>query len=171
MATMFDMTATTSGLDGERYDGELPASPTAALWTASEEEQKYRRRMKKKVSFSSEVKLHDGLTPRHYLFDKLITMYFVEQREVSELDVMAIADSEVSKILDIHEDLVDMISRIEEALADGRQCAPVLPRGGGMCTKLMGAHLPYIRVLDRVVEAAANRAASRKKQSEMQQQI
>lgn len=171
MATMLEVSADASELERQTYGGDIPASPTASL---CEQTHKFRRRsLLKRVSFSADVKPHDGLTPRNHTFDKLVTMYFVEQREVSELDVLAISGNEIARILELHEDLMDMTDRINQAVAQGRQCAPVLPRGGGMCTKLVEAHLPYIRVLDRVVEAAANRAilAHRRKEGAIQHRV
>ena len=157
MATLFAFPDPNSASIAQFATAELPSSPTAALWNSTEEEKNFRRKVKKSVKFTEEVKAHDGLTCRNALLDRLVTAYFVDQREVSELDVLSLTGNDVQNILNLHEDLVDLINRINEALAEGKQCAPVLPRGGGMCTKLMGAHLPYIRILDRVVEAAANR--------------
>jgi len=152
--------SSTYNVDVSSY--ELPASPTAALWTVDSSEAalkncQRRAASKKTVSFAEDVKPHDGLTGRNAIFDKLISAYFVEQREISELDVLHFTGQDYTKITALHEDLTDMINRIAEAVEDGRQCAPVLPRGGGLCTKLCPPHLPYVRVLDRVVEAAANR--------------
>lgn len=142
----------------EQFVGELPPSPTAALWTTEEEtEQRKRATPRKTVSFAEDVKDHDGLTVRNAIFDRLICAYFVEQREISELDILTFCGQDLAKIVELHEDLVDMVERISEAVENGRQAAPVLPRGGGLCTKLCPPHVPYVKVLDRVVEAAANR--------------
>jgi hypothetical protein len=145
----------------EQYisSSDLPASPTAALWTDSSSAASARRRKSqlKSVSFADDVKEHDGLTTRNAIFDALITAYFVEQREISELDVLQLTGQDTCKLMQLHEDLLDMVTRINDAVELGRQCAPVLPRGGGLCTKLCPPHVPYIRVLDRVVEAAGNR--------------
>lgn len=143
---------------------EQPASPTAALWNSSanldvemKEEGSRRKAAKRNVCFAEDAKEHDGLTGRSAIFDRLITAYFVEQREISELDVLNLTGQNLTTVLELHQDLMDMAQRIAEAAEDGRTCAPVLPRGGGLCTKLCIPHLPYVRVLDRVVEAAANR--------------
>jgi hypothetical protein len=142
---------------------EQPPSPTASLWTedATQSTKQARRRtqstVRRSVCFAEDVKTHDGLTERNAIFDRLIAAYFVEQREISELDVLNLTGQNLPVVLELHQDLMDMAERISEAAEDGRQCAPVLPRGGGLCTKLCIPHLPYVRVLDRVVEAAANR--------------
>ena len=147
---------------GEHCNVAAPASPTASLWDEASAAAESRAvvsspRKSKRVVFSEEVKAHDGLTRRCAIFDELVTLYFVDQQEVSELDVLRIAGNDLTNIVHLHEDLLDMSARIQDAVNDGRQCAPVLPRGGGMCTKLCPPHVVYIQVLDRVVEAAGNR--------------
>lgn len=143
------------------YQEQLPPSPTAALYHHNGETTEHktirRRSSDKSVSFATDVKTHDGLTSRNAVFDRLISAYFVEQREISELDVINLTGQNLTTVLELHQDLLDMAQRISEAAEEGKQCAPVLPRGGGLCTKLCVPHVPYVRVLDRVVEAAANR--------------
>jgi len=149
-----------SAASAQIFSGDLPASPTAALWTSEEQSgnnEQRKRAPRKTVSFSDDVKAHDGLTVRNGTFDRLISAYFVEQREISELDILNFCEQDLARIVELHEDLVDMVERINEAVQEGRSCAPVLPRGGGLCTKLCVPHVPYVKVLDRVVEAAANR--------------
>ena len=140
------------------YQDELPPSPTAALYNGETEHKTIRRRQTgKSVSFAADAKVHDGLTTRNAIFDRLISAYFVEQREISELDILNLTGQNLTTVMELHQDLLEMAQRIGDAAEEGRQCAPVLPRGGGLCTKLCVPHLPYVRVLDRVVEAAANR--------------
>ena len=54
-------------------------------------------------------------------------------------------------------DLQDLVMRIEFAVSDGQPSEPVLPQGGGANVKLSLAHLPYVRILLKVVSAAQTR--------------
>jgi len=146
-----------------------PPSPTAALdddsmgqWRANASAAAAKRRsLSRRVTFDEETKQHDGLSTRPELLDAIVKRYFVHQREVSELDVIELCEKRVNCIRDMHEDLQDIISRLEMRSAEenGTAAVPVLPRGGGMCTKLCSQHIPYIRILARVVDAAAQRQA------------
>lgn len=113
---------------------------------------------KKNVRFDAEVKSHDGLCRRAAVLDRLIHQYFVLQQEISELDVLALTASLPETVQDLHDDLVELCTRIEEAAKAGVQAEPVLARGGGMNTKLTSAHVSYLRILDQVVVAAKARA-------------
>lgn len=160
---MFDIAS--SERDALDYTKEpLPASPTAPLEWAKEQEEtgQLARRLKlrksgKSVSFVDDVKLFDGLSERTEVLDALVKRYFVQQQEVSELDVLVIANQELDKMAGLREDLSDVLTRLSLAMEEGTSSVPVLPRGGGTCTKLCPNHAPYVRILDRVVEAASNR--------------
>lgn len=112
---------------------------------------------KKSVCFDSTAKAHDGICERNYIFDSLVAAYFIQQREISELDVLALTGPDVAKLSELHDDFQSLVLRIESSQEEGKNSAPILPRGGGLCMKLSGAHVPYINILDRVVEAALNR--------------
>jgi hypothetical protein len=98
-------------------------------------------------------KTHDGLTLRRQVLDALVTHYFVNQREVSELHVLETCKT-LQAIKELETDLADLRQRIELGALDGKLSVPVLPEGGGACTKLAPPHAPYINVLLQVIEAA-----------------
>jgi len=171
MSALVCWSETTVPSSSSQGDAEAPSSPTAALSemnndammkdrpssTSKTTNKKPRPVLRKTVSFEMDVKTHDGLEARSELLDAVIKRYFVNQTQVSELDVIAMADNSLELVLALHEDLQDIMKRVEEALEDGKDSIPVLPRGGGMCTKLATPHIPYVKILDRVVEAAGSR--------------
>lgn len=134
-----------------------PCSPTNIETAGSDVEMRSGKKKKKSVCFDSAAKAHDGICERNYIFDCLVAAYFIQQREISELDVLALAGPDVAKLSELHEDFRSLVLRIESSQEEGKSSAPILPRGGGLCMKLSGAHVPYINILDRVVEAALNR--------------
>jgi hypothetical protein len=109
------------------------------------------------VNFAASVKCWDGLQATTNALDKLITRYFVRQMECSELDVIEIASHNLDLVDQLYLDLQDLAVRIELAVSSGQTCEPVLPRGGGANVKLSLPHLPYVRILSRVVAAAQSR--------------
>lgn len=160
--------ATPSSLFGAEMDALnaaaalAPASPTAALDELSTESRRKaakRRSLGKAVKFEGQVKPHDGLSPRSNILDAVVKRYFVMQREVSELDVIDMCNKNVTNVVHLHQDLLDVLERLEQGNKEGLLGVPVLPRGGGTCTKLCPAHIPYVKILDRVVEAASQRLA------------
>jgi hypothetical protein len=104
-------------------------------------------------------KVHDGLSTRRQILDSLVTHYFVNQREVSELHVLETCKT-LQSVKELEEDLIDLRDRIEEGALQGKVSVPVLPEGGGACTKLALPHAPYINVLLQVIDAAYNRASN-----------
>lgn len=146
---------------------EQPASPTAPLAPFglfesalnSGSRASKRRSLGRRVQFDAETKRFDGLGVRAKVLDEIIKRFFVMQREVSELDVIELCAKDARVVAELGEDLRDLAQRVEVCLAEGKGAVPVLPRGGGMCTKLCPQHLPYVKTLTAVVEAAAKRAA------------
>jgi hypothetical protein len=134
----------------------LPDSPTGSTYVTLSREMgspKQKRRTNR-VSFASAVKSWDGLTMSSLVVDALITRYFVKQQECSELDVLQIVGNNCELLSQLYLDLEDLAIRIELALSNGQPCEPVLPRGGGANVKLSLPHLPYVRILIKVVKAA-----------------
>lgn len=136
-----------------------PASPSDPLKAIAFFAAEQLLTKKKSVCFDPSVKLHDGITQSNFIFDKLVTSYIVGQNHISELDVLELTGPNVEKIYQLHNDIADLAERIED-----QGCAPVLPGGGGLAIKLSEVHVPYLRVLGRVVEASASRLLLAKEQ-------
>ncbi|KAH9250097.1 hypothetical protein BASA81_012144 [Batrachochytrium salamandrivorans] len=141
-----------------------PTSPTTIAGQDVEMFDQSAPKRKKSVCFHPAAKPHDGICERNQAFDVLVAAYFVQQREISELDVLGLTGADVVKLQHLHEDFLDLVERIEQSTDEGRNSAPILPRGGGLCMKLCLAHVPYIRILDRVVAAALQRTLRAAKQ-------
>jgi len=165
--------------DVDMASGEVlnPDSPTASTFVTRPDELTCmtkrhlprRRSTASRVSFAPASKSWDGLRCSSLVVDALVTRYFVRQQECSELDVLDIASADLAVVDQLVLDLHDLALRIELAVSNGLVSEPVLPEGGGSNVKLSLAHLPYVRILIRVVVAAQARLASAQQLQRQQQ--
>ncbi|KAH9259934.1 hypothetical protein BASA81_001694 [Batrachochytrium salamandrivorans] len=114
----------------------------------------------KSVSFASSCKLHDGLTTRKYLYERVIQEFFFHRMEISELYILQLVEYDAKQMVELCGDFKDLGMRMKREIVEEprlKQHVPVLPRGGGAALRLFEDHYTYVVLLCRVVEAAMQR--------------
>ena len=87
---------------------------------------------KSKVRFTQETKEHDGLLPVNHLFDQLTWVYFQDNANVSDF-VNSFTNDKKTLFRYVELILLRLIIRSKKT---PNKCVPILPKGGGRCTKI-----------------------------------
>lgn len=121
---------------------------------------KEKRTARKSVSFQFGCKLHDGLSERKLIFERLVESYFLLQKEISEPFVLKLTGYDVEKANDLLLDFLDLISRLKEEsmkVPCKSSSVAVLPFGGGSALRVFPDHFPALVQLAKIVENTSQR--------------
>lgn len=101
---------------------------------------------RKKVSFSEDVKEHDGLKPSTQLFE-LLVVHYIEIGGMTNIAQMTtfLTEKECSITIGVREELVSLAKDLLERLLNTPKNSPILPEGGGSNYKVPTIALPNIK--------------------------
>lgn len=135
-----------------------------------------KRSRKGRVRFCRKAKSHDGLAPENQAFDDLIWGMFASQRRFTVKSLLTLVQytcktgkGRTRHVLSEATLLEYFSSRLSELHKEIHRCeilVPVLPRGGGKCSKLGSCHIPGLAELQRLVEEATEQLRRQQRDAE-----
>ena len=121
---------------------------------------------KKKVSFSPETKLHDGVSIIKKLFDESLIDGMIKRKFNNSTEyINYIGKDNLKYLKDIYKLLNDIIIKIQiKIIKNPEGLVPILPGGGGSCVKLGEDSIPWLIWFKQLIEYNLNQNQNKQNQ-------